>query len=79
MEKIYGLMEQLLKIDDELNAIGYINRRMYEDIRKNEESSNPTELSMMCVTEKYLTVLSSELKDGIKVLDEFILTKKQTV
>ncbi len=78
MEAIYGLMEQLLKIDDELNAIGYVNRRMYEDIRKCEES-NPTEISMMCVTEKYLTVLSSELKDGIKVLDEFILTKKQTV
>lgn len=78
MEAIYGLMEQLLKIDDELNAIGYLNRRMYEDIRKSEES-NLTEISMMCVTEKYLTVLSSELKDGIKVLDEFILTKKQTV
>ena len=54
MEAIYGLMEQLLKIDDELNAIGYINRRMYEEIRKSEEN-DPLEISMMCVTEKYIT------------------------
>ncbi len=75
MEKIYTLMEQLLRIDDELNAIGYINRRMYDDIRKDDSEKND-DIALMCVTEKYLTALSHELKDGIKILDEYIVAKK---
>lgn len=78
MEEIYGLMETLLKINDEINAIGYINRRLYENLRK-EESPNPDAVYTMCVTEKYLHTLSDELKESIGKLDEFILKKKQTV
>ena len=46
-------MEQLLRIEDELNAIGYVNRRMYEDLRKSEENTL-SEISMMCVTKSIL-------------------------
>ncbi len=70
MKDLYEVMNQLLKVEDELNAFNNISTVLYNGCCSNSE--NIQLKSMLCLTVKYIDTLSTDLRHSINDLDEFI-------
>ncbi len=70
MGDLYSVMDGLLKVEDELNAFNDISTALYTSCRNNCE--NVQLESMLCLTVKYINSLSTDLRQSINGLDEFI-------
>lgn len=71
MGNLYTVMDELLKVEDELNAFKDISTTLYNSCCSTDKQN--TELkAMLCVTVKYITSISTDLKQSINGLDEFI-------
>lgn len=70
MGDLYRVMDQLLKLEDELNAFNSVSTALYNSCRNNCENVQLN--AMLCLTVKYINSLSTDLRQSISGLDEFI-------
>ncbi|MEE0858230.1 MAG: hypothetical protein U0M12_02025 [Acutalibacteraceae bacterium] len=70
MGNLYTVMDELLKVEYELNAFKDISTVLYNGCRSDNENAELK--AILCVTVKYINSLSSDLRHSISSLDEFI-------
>ena len=71
MVDLYSVMDELLEVEDELNAFKNISTTLYKSCCSGECESTDIK-SLLCLTVKYIDGLSADLRHSIVSLDTLI-------
>ncbi|OUO29626.1 hypothetical protein [Eubacterium sp. An3] len=74
MKKLYSIMEELLIVEAELNALKTVTSIIIENYKSQEKQN---EEDILYVINIYLEYVNGNMRKSINTLDEFLATRKK--